>query len=84
MFADNMQCRTMLSQLSFWLSSCDGLSVFSSDTDLNDWCSAKRLQLNRETTELLWFGPAVAARRHGQGGGAPPGNLVKYVHWYLQ
>ena len=26
-------------------------------SDVSDWCAAKRLQLNADKTEVLWFGP---------------------------
>ena len=32
-------------------------------TDVIDWCSANRLQLNAEKTQLLWFGPASQLRQ---------------------
>jgi len=58
--ADDMQC------------SCSGSSsevfvmasrVQRCATDVSDWYSAQRLQLNADNTELLWFGPASQLRQ---------------------
>jgi len=38
------------------LPSFHGLKTAPSAKDVSDWCAAKRLQLNADETELLWFG----------------------------
>ena len=32
-------------------------------SDVSDWCAAKRLQLNADKTEVLWFGPPSQLRQ---------------------
>jgi len=59
LFADDMQsyCSGRLNDVPAivsWLENCI--------VDIYAWCGAKRLQLNADKTELLWFGPASQLR----------------------
>jgi len=59
-YADDMQCLKRC-QVS------DSKSVISSlkntITDVRNWCSSRRLQLNPSKTELIWFGSSVNLSR---------------------
>ena len=59
LFADDMQgyCSGRLNDISTIVSRLENC------IDIYAWCGAKRLQLNADKTELLWFGPASQLRQ---------------------
>ena len=60
LFADDMQgyCSGRLNDVPVIVSRLESCIV-----DICTWCSAKRLQLNADKTELLWFGSASQLRQ---------------------
>jgi len=55
LFADDMQC--------LCYKPAEVPSVLKTVIDVCTWCAAKRLQLNADKTEILWFGSAVYLRK---------------------
>jgi len=60
LFSDDMQgyCNGRLNDVPAIVSLFESCIV-----DICTWCRAKRLQLNADRTELLWFGPASQLRQ---------------------